>query len=64
MTDRSEIVARLAEHRTLRDAPASELEWLAEHGALKRFELGDILAPYQPEMFESLAVMFSGHFAI
>jgi len=64
MTDRSEIVARLAEHRTLRDAPASELEWLAEHGELKRFELGDILAPYQPEMFESLAVMFSGHFAI
>jgi signal transduction histidine kinase len=64
MTTQSDLVARLAQHRTLRDAPNEELVWLAEHGEVRLFGKGDLLAPYQPEMFESLAVMLSGHFAI
>jgi signal transduction histidine kinase len=62
--DASDIVALLAQHRTLGNAPHDELVWLAEHGEMRRFEKGDMLAPYQPEMFESCAVMLTGHFAI
>jgi CRP-like cAMP-binding protein len=64
MNTQSEIVARLAQHRTLREAPEAELVWLAEHGDVRHFEGGDLLAPNQPEVLESLAVILSGHFAI
>lgn len=64
MSTQSDLVARLARHRTLRDAPHEELVWLAEHGEIGHFSEGDLFAPYQPEMFDSLAVVLSGQFAI
>ena len=64
MTDQSALVARLAQHRTLCEAPREELEWLAQHGEVRHFVHGDLLAANQPSLLESLGVVLSGHFAI
>ncbi len=37
----SDIVDRLAAHRVLAGAPRSELEWLATHGAVRRYQVGE-----------------------
>jgi signal transduction histidine kinase len=63
MTDPSDLVERLAQHRTLGGAPREELEWLAARGTVYHFQPGDLLERL-PHMFESLGVMLSGHFAI
>jgi signal transduction histidine kinase len=63
MADPSDLVERLAQHRTLAGAPREELEWLAARGTVYHFEPGDLLERL-PHMFESLGVMLSGHFAI
>jgi signal transduction histidine kinase len=63
MADLSDVVERLAQHRTLAGAPREELEWLAARGTVYHFEPGDLLERL-PHMFESLGVMLSGHFAI
>src|SRR5262245_13502262 len=63
MNDAADLVARLAEHRTLGGAPRAELEWLVAHGAHYNFEPGDLLERL-PHLYESLGVMLSGHFAI
>ncbi|CAN5878557.1 ATP-binding protein [soil metagenome] len=39
-----DMVERLRQHRTLSLAPESELQWLAAHGSLRRFEAGDYIA--------------------
>jgi len=64
MIDQTALVARLAQHRTLRDAPHDELVWLAQHGEMLQFERGDLLRPNQPSLLESLGVVLSGRFAI
>ncbi len=60
MTD---LVDRLADHRTLAGAPRAELEWLAARGSVHHMEPGDLLTNV-PEMLEALSVLFSGRFAI
>lgn len=64
MIDQAALVARLAQHRTLREAPHAELEWLGRHGEMLHFERGDLLGPNQPSVLESLGVVLSGRFAI
>jgi signal transduction histidine kinase len=62
-----DIVDRLAEHRTIGRAPRKELEWLAAHGRLKRFEAGEYMARTGTTIEESavgLEIVLSGHFAI
>src|SRR5258706_13009908 len=59
----TDLIERLEQHRTLAGLPRQELEWLAAHGAFYHMEPGDLLRSV-PEMFESLAVLLSGHFAI
>ncbi len=47
MTDaltRDDLLARLAEHRTVGRAPRAELEWLLAHGAYQRVEPGTMVA--------------------
>ena len=39
------VVERLAGHRTLGSAPRRELEWLAAHGEIRHFAVGENLAP-------------------
>jgi signal transduction histidine kinase len=63
MTDPSDLVERLSQHRTLAGAPREELEWLAARGTVYHFEPGELLERL-PHLFESLGVMLSGHFAI
>ena len=56
-----DLVARLAQHRTLSSAPRNELEWLAAHGYVQHFEPGEIIRKGEP--VEKLWVFLSGHFA-
>jgi signal transduction histidine kinase len=58
-----EIVARLGRHRTLGAMPPAELEWLAAHGYVRRFETGELLG-VRDSAIEGLHVVFSGHLAI
>ena len=39
---RDEIIELLLAHRTLGGAPRPELEWLADHGTLRDYEVGDV----------------------
>lgn len=61
--DSAAVIARLQQHRTLGSAPREELEWLVAHGEYYEFTPGDLLERL-PHMYESLGVMFSGHYAI
>ena len=55
----ADVLARLAAHRTLGKAPRAELEWLAAHGTLERYEPGHLIAR-KGEPVEALYVIFSG----
>src|SRR5262245_56075393 len=57
------IVERLLQHRTLKDAPRAELEWLAAHGTIVPLTTGPLL-PQDPAIMETLVIMLSGHFSI
>jgi signal transduction histidine kinase len=59
----ADLVERLAAHRTLGSAPREQLEWLAAHGKLRRFEAGEPVArPGEP--ISDLYVVLSGHVII
>lgn len=60
MTD---LIDRLAAHRTLGVAPREELEWLVSHGALRDLETGGVLTPKDSRV-ESLFVVLTGRIAI
>jgi signal transduction histidine kinase len=59
----SDLVSRLAAHRTLGAAPRHELEWMAAHGRLRRVSAGDVLAP-KGESIDTLHVVLSGRYSI
>jgi signal transduction histidine kinase len=58
----ADLVARLALHRTLGAAPREELAWLAAHGELRRYAVGEV-ATHKGRPEEWLQVMLSGHLA-
>ena len=58
-----QLVDRLAAHRTIGKAPRAELEWLAEHGEVVRYEAGDITSQI-PVMIQYLWVMLTGRMSI
>ena len=60
MTD-SDLVTRLAQHRTIGSAPHRELEWLAAHGYVQHYEPGEMVRKGEP--VQRLWVFLSGHFA-
>jgi signal transduction histidine kinase len=62
VTDPS-LVDRLAAHRTLSAAPREQLEWLAAHGELRRFEKGQVVG-VKGVLMRELAVILSGHLVI
>jgi signal transduction histidine kinase len=62
MTD-SDLIERLAQHKTLCAAPREELAWLAAHGSLRTLNPGDVLTP-KGKQVSGLFVMLSGHIAI
>ena len=59
----TDLVDRLAKHRTLGVAPREELEWLAARGTVRRLEVGDALSA-QGAPVEGLFVILSGRIAI
>jgi signal transduction histidine kinase len=62
MADAS-LVDRLCAHRTIGRAPRAELEWLADHGWLARYEPGDVTGSLA-ELIQSLWVMLDGRMSI
>ncbi|MGD2046114.1 MAG: ATP-binding protein [Gemmatimonadota bacterium] len=69
MTGRAErvddgtVVDRLAALPLLADVPRQELEWLVQHGDLRVFEPGEVIAP-RGKRIETLWVVMSGHLAV
>ena len=61
--DDSDLVARLAQHRTVGTAPREELVWLATHGELYHTTRGESLT-LSAWMWDNLAIVLSGHIAI
>ena len=59
----TDLVDRLANHRTVGAAPREELEWLAAHGTVRRLEVGDVLSAKGAPV-EGLFVMLSGRIAL
>ena len=60
MTD---LIQRLAEHRTVGQAPREELEWLAANGSLRQFAEGEVLTAKGGEV-KGLFIVLTGHIAI
>ena len=63
MTTTTDLVDRLAAHRTIGSAPRKELEWLASHGELRELEPGDFVAEIGKPVNE-LFLVLTGHVAI
>ena len=58
-----DLVARLVAHRTLGGAPREQLEWLARHGAVRRFSAGAVTIA-KGHTIEHLWVVLEGHMSI
>jgi len=59
----TDLIERLAAHKTLEAAPREELAWLASHGSLRRFNEGDVVSSKGVPV-EALFVVLTGHIAI
>ena len=60
---RDEVIQLLLAHRTLGDAPREELEWLADHGELRDYEIGDVFI--QPDALPTeMIIVFAGDGAV
>jgi signal transduction histidine kinase len=58
-----DLVDRLLAHKLFGGAPREELRWLAEHGELRRYQAGDLIAsPAAP--IEGMYVVFSGRLSV
>jgi signal transduction histidine kinase len=58
-----DLVDRLADHKTLKGAPRTELEWLVAHGALRRLDTGEVLSVKGVQV-EALYIILSGRLAL
>lgn len=63
MTPDADLVGRLVEHSTLGGTPRKELEWLASHGILRRFNEGDVVME-EGVPVDGLHLHLTGHIAI
>jgi signal transduction histidine kinase len=59
----SDLVDRLAAHRTLGAAPREELEWLATHGSVRQMKVGDELSAKGAPV-DGMFALLSGRIAI
>ncbi len=57
------IVDRLAAHKTLGGVPRRELEWLAAHGKVKSYDVGEVIVP-PGEAVVDMVILFEGHATI
>ena len=61
--DATDIVDRLAGHKTLGAAPREELAWLATHGSLRQMDAGEVLTAKSAKV-DGLFVLLTGRIAI
>jgi signal transduction histidine kinase len=59
----TDLVDRLAAHKTLGKAPRKELEWVAAHGSLRQLNTGDVLSSKNAPV-DSLHILLAGRVAI
>jgi signal transduction histidine kinase len=59
----SDLIDRLAAHKTLGAAPREELAWLAAHGSLRNLGAGEVLS-HKGMQVEGLYVVLSGHISL
>ena len=59
----TDLLDRLAEHKTLGAAPREELAWLAAHGSLRQLNAGDVLTAKGAQV-SGMFVVLSGRIAI
>jgi len=59
----TDLVDRLAAHKTLGGAPREELAWLASHGSLRHLDAGEVLSARESTV-AGLYVVLSGHVVI
>ena len=59
----TDLVDRLAAHKTVGTAPRKELEWLASHGSLRHFDEGEVIGERGVPVV-NFFVILSGHIAI
>jgi signal transduction histidine kinase len=59
----TDLIERLMQHRILGVAPLHELEWLAEHGIIRSFEVGELVS-HKGQPVEGMYVLFSGRLAL
>ena len=57
------LVDRLATHKTLGSVPRRELEWLAAHGRMHTYEVGEVIVPPGENVVE-MVIVLEGHAAI
>jgi signal transduction histidine kinase len=60
---KEEVLARLAKHRLLGNAPVAEHEWLAAHGVMRTYPAGSVVTS-KSEHANLLLVLFAGHLVI
>ena len=63
MTDSTDIVDRLTQHKVLGAAPREELAWLAAHATLRRLEANEQLSSKGAPV-TGMFIMFSGRYAL
>jgi signal transduction histidine kinase len=63
MSSSTDLVDRLAAHRTLGAAPREELQWLAARGVLRRLAEGEVVSAKDVPV-EGMFVVLTGHLAI
>jgi signal transduction histidine kinase len=57
------LLERLARHRAIGGVPREQLQWLVDHGSLRRFAAGEVVArPGEP--LRELWIVLDGHFAL
>src|SRR5687767_1026580 len=61
--DTTELIDRLAAHRTIGHAPRPELSWLATHGELRQYQAGES-AFLKIHEITHLNIILTGHLAI
>jgi signal transduction histidine kinase len=54
-----ELVARLAAHRTIGQAPRTELAWIATHGTLRQYQPGEVVSR-STEVVKEFLIILSG----
>jgi len=58
-----DLMARLAQHRSVGSAPASEHAWLMAHGAPRKYAVGDVVTAKGTQATH-LMIIFEGHLVI